>query len=218
MIKTIIKNSLMLVAPTWTETFRQTRWSVDRARQLRKDCDACSSLEQIVETVMAYPWFPSTQKKTEILSLLKELQRKQPKRACEIGAFGGGTLSLFSAVASPAARILSSDIDYKPSQLKVYPKLEARTGQKIHLLKSRFPRSTKRWIRLKLACPVRSLIFFSSMAIIPMMGLPLISICTPPWYALGGLSLFTISFQISRPVLESKRQTTSVKCQNFGVS
>ncbi len=135
MIKTIIKNSLMLVAPTWTETFRQSRWSVERARQLRKDCDACASLDQTVDTVMACPWFQPTQKKSEILSLLKMLEHQKPKRVCEIGASGGGTLSLFSAVAAPTARLLSVDIGFKPSQLKAYPTL-ARARQEITCLKA----------------------------------------------------------------------------------
>ncbi len=63
---------------------------------------------------MESTYFRPIQKKNEILQLLDRIQGINPRRLCEIGAAGGGTLSLLTHVANPNAELFSIDIGYSP--------------------------------------------------------------------------------------------------------
>src|SRR5437867_6558071 len=83
---------------------------VRRAKAFRRNCERLDGLESIIAAVLATGPFRASQKKTEILELLRMLEEIQPATLCEIGAKRGGTLLLFSQVAAPDARILSIDL------------------------------------------------------------------------------------------------------------
>jgi len=78
----------------------------------------CNSLEDYVNLAFSpskffpYPWISisPTQVKEEITELLKILARHKPQTILEIGTARGGTLFLFTRVASLDARIISIDL------------------------------------------------------------------------------------------------------------
>jgi len=135
MLKRIIKKSAHTIAPKWAAECEQRLDLSRNAKRLRTQCNQMTSLEEVVTTVMNCSYFRPIQKNTEILRLLITLARIQPRYICEIGAAGGGSLFLFSQVASPDARILSIDMNYVSSQLRTYPHL-ARNSQQITCLRA----------------------------------------------------------------------------------
>jgi len=78
----------------------------------------CNSLEDYVNLAFSpskffpYPWISisPTQVKEEITELLKILAKHKPQTILEIGTANGGTLFLFTMVASSDARIISIDL------------------------------------------------------------------------------------------------------------
>lgn len=118
MLKEMIKKGAYAIAPRLATKIDNRLWMSNQVRQLRQRCADSQRLEDVVDLVLESPWFSADQKRTEILDLLKCLQREPPRRVCEIGARHGGTLVLFAQVASPDARILSMDINYTPLQIR----------------------------------------------------------------------------------------------------
>jgi cephalosporin hydroxylase len=115
-----------------------TARALDRRREgkawlLRKRLDRAGTLEKKVDLAIRSTHFQANQKRTEILELLRLVQRIAPARLCEIGTAQGGTLALFSQVAAPNATILSIDINYRPEQIAANRHLVGR-GQALFCL------------------------------------------------------------------------------------
>jgi predicted O-methyltransferase YrrM len=80
--------------------------------------------------------------KSEILELLKLLEKKKPKVILEIGTAGGGTLFLLSQIAHPEAVLVSVDLP-GPFFGESYPEWKGqiyryclKQGQKLYLIKA----------------------------------------------------------------------------------
>jgi predicted O-methyltransferase YrrM len=73
------------------------------------------------------------QNRTEILDLLRRLEREPPGVLCELGSAGGGTLFLLSRVARPDARLLSIDLKNGPERARRF-ELLVRSGQRLTCL------------------------------------------------------------------------------------
>jgi predicted O-methyltransferase YrrM len=131
--------------------WRRTRKLSARVKAFRTRLDSLESLDMIVDEVLQSGQFQATQKRTEIVKLLEQLQRLQPRYLCEIGAWRGGTLILFGQVAAPNARILSIDLNYTPDRVRAF-RYFARPGQRVTCLRadSHSPVTVnyiKRWLR-----------------------------------------------------------------------
>jgi predicted O-methyltransferase YrrM len=135
MLKQLLLGTASLVAPRFTARTQQMRWHIQHARDLRDQCRRSATLEQMVDLVLRSELFPSLQKRAEVLGLLRLLQEHPPRCLCEIGAFGGGTLMLFCAVAAPKARILSIDLAFSDKQMRILPQF-ASHGQRLTCLKA----------------------------------------------------------------------------------
>lgn len=107
-----------------------------QAKELRNTGLRTDSVEELVELAVfdGHPrihQFWSNQKRSEISALLKRLNALNPVYLCEIGAFNGGTLFLFSQIAAPNATLISLDVNYPIYKKRVLKKF-ARHGQHIH--------------------------------------------------------------------------------------
>jgi cephalosporin hydroxylase len=71
-------------------------------------------LEGLYEFVHGFNYrgitIPSWQKKTEIVGLLRLLERSRPRKVVEIGTAAGGTLFMLTQVAAPDATVVSVDL------------------------------------------------------------------------------------------------------------
>lgn len=115
--------------------WRQTRKLSVRVKAFRTKLDNLGSLDVIIDEVLRSGQFQATQKRTEIMELLKHIQSLQPKYLCEIGAWRGGTLIFFCQVAAPNARILSIDLNYAPDRVRAFRHF-ARLRQRITCLRA----------------------------------------------------------------------------------
>jgi cephalosporin hydroxylase len=96
---------------------------ITEAKRLREALRKAGTIEQMVDILHRSTVIRSDQIPIEIAGLLRMVQKRQPSYLCEIGAAGGGTLALFSAVAHPRARILSIDIHYPEEKRAAYANL-----------------------------------------------------------------------------------------------
>lgn len=118
---------------TWLYREKQIRGISNNAAELRARVENTERIADLVdnpELLRAGPFW-SNQKRAEIIHLLDLLKERQPQYLCEIGAFKGGTLFLFSQIAASNARILSIDIDYPEKKKRPFRRF-ARPGQHIH--------------------------------------------------------------------------------------
>jgi predicted O-methyltransferase YrrM len=129
----VLRKAVDRVSPDWVMGWRRRRWLLREAAQLRRLRDEGAGLERVVDAVLASPAFKPEQKRSEILGLLRLLERTPPRRVLEIGGRRGGTLVLFTAVASRDARLLSLDLAYDPLQVDVNGRLGA-AGQDVRAL------------------------------------------------------------------------------------
>lgn len=83
-------------------------------RALQAERQRIDSLDQLVDFVKGFNYrgihIMSWQRKTEILGLLRLLERSRPQRVVEIGTASGGTLFMLTQVAAPDATIVSVDL------------------------------------------------------------------------------------------------------------
>lgn len=70
------------------------------------------------------------QRREELLELLEQVRRLEPRRVCEIGTAAGGTLYFLTRVAAPSALLVSIDIATPPHTRFARGKL-ARADQRI---------------------------------------------------------------------------------------
>src|SRR4051812_20218907 len=99
LLKRWTKRAAYRVAPSWTEEMDQRWWLISQAKAVRRDFERGRPLEDCVDGMLTHSCFVANQKRTELLGLLRMVQALQPRRICEIGSAGGGTLSLFTLVA-----------------------------------------------------------------------------------------------------------------------
>jgi predicted O-methyltransferase YrrM len=86
-------------------------------RSLKRDFKAmceqysrCASLEEQVGLIRAHKVFRAVQQHSEIVSLLRLLDKNPPRSVCEIGTASGGTLFLLTKVCRPDALLISVDL------------------------------------------------------------------------------------------------------------
>jgi cephalosporin hydroxylase len=96
---------------------RRMRQQIRNYRSLKRDfkamCDQwsrCGSLEEQVGLIRAHKVFRALQQRSEIVSLLRFLDRNPPRCVCEIGTALGGTLFLLTKVCRPDALLISVEL------------------------------------------------------------------------------------------------------------
>ena len=114
-------------------------YAIQRIKKINKNYD----LEELVEFTQTFFFglIATLQIKFELLELLKILKKKKPKYILEIGTAFGGTLFLFTRIASYDAKIISIDLPggnfgggYIKTRIKLYNSFSIN-NQKIHLIR-----------------------------------------------------------------------------------
>lgn len=126
-LKRLIKAIAPALAP-WIARKKQENILVAPAKQIRLSCDRCANLEAQIDLVLTPGLFKANQKKIEIQQLLNLIEKLRPRYLCEIGSDKGGTLLLFSRIATTNAKLISIDLNYPAALAKAVPKL-IRRGQ-----------------------------------------------------------------------------------------
>ncbi|MCH6575539.1 MAG: class I SAM-dependent methyltransferase [Bacteroidetes bacterium] len=114
--------------------------------ELKTKSSKCQTLEELVSLTFDFKFdyfnIKPLQNKDELITLLKILSQKKPKKILEIGTAGGGTLFLLSKIASENATIISIDLPGGPFGGELYPDWKIpifecfkEKSQKIHLLR-----------------------------------------------------------------------------------
>jgi predicted O-methyltransferase YrrM len=103
---------------------------LDQARALRDRSRDVREIDRLAELVFQYSGIAPNQHPGEIVELLARVRELRPRRLCEIGSAGGGTLFLFSSVAHPQARILSIDLNNDSARAERF-QLLVEPGQRL---------------------------------------------------------------------------------------
>ena len=93
---------------------------------MRKQADACRSIDEKVDLVRGHQIFGAIQQRSEISALLEILRQNPPKYICEIGTASGGTLFLLSRVCRPDALLLSVDLGLTFERCLVHARFAGR--------------------------------------------------------------------------------------------
>jgi predicted O-methyltransferase YrrM len=146
----MIQSTAYRLAPRVAARLEGGRWLRKQAALLSDQCARARSFEEQVEAVAACRYFRSTQKRKEIVGLMRLVQDLKPRRLCEIGASGGGTLLLLCQSTPTDARLLSIDLAYTNAQLHAYPAFARAQQQVTCLAADSHARSTletvERWL------------------------------------------------------------------------
>ena len=112
--------------------------------RLHRETEACrKDSRQLVRTTFHYAdgFFAPIQVEDEIVKLVDDVRKLEPKRVVEIGTSMGGTLYLWTRLAQADATIISADLPggkfgggYSPLRTPLYQSF-ARAQQKLHLLR-----------------------------------------------------------------------------------
>ena len=106
-----------MIAPTQLlPSLRSALRLKSEAITLRKALDSSAGFRDMISIAVKSRAFTANQKPLEILQLLELLAASPPRNICEIGSAKGGTLALFSSVASGEAKIISLDLNYSLSR------------------------------------------------------------------------------------------------------
>jgi cephalosporin hydroxylase len=97
---------------------------------MRKQADACRSLDEQVDLIRGHTIFGAIQQRSEISGLLEILRQNPPQYVCEIGTASGGTLFLLTRVCRPDALLLSVDLEMSFERSLVHARF-ARSKQRI---------------------------------------------------------------------------------------
>ena len=115
--KRLIKSAVHIALPTLAPQIDQYLWRVKQATRLSHSCPAGCSVEHAADAALASSEFRPTQKRSEIIELMRRLRDLRAKNVCEIGGFQGGTLFLFSRCVTDDGRLISIDCAYQRSQV-----------------------------------------------------------------------------------------------------
>ena len=112
---------------------RQMRQQIHNYRSLKRDLKAmceqysrCASLEEQVDFIRAHKVFRAIQQRSEIVSLLRLLEKNPPSSVCEIGTASGGTLFLLTTVCRPDAVLISVDLGLPLERSWIYSRFRTR--------------------------------------------------------------------------------------------
>jgi predicted O-methyltransferase YrrM len=131
-LKNIARSICYGIAPKQISDFQRYRYLASEAIKLNKKTAKLSSCHERFLAIQESP-FVTQQIETEFTNVMGKVEKMKPRCFLEIGAFKGGTLSLFAQVASPDCRFLSVDIAYRlPEQLAL--KKLALKNQKINCI------------------------------------------------------------------------------------
>ncbi len=119
-------------------------WTPSLIRRLKDESKGLDSVEKAVDFVLSFGYLGTTiaplQKREEIVNLLQLMASLKSETVLEIGTANGGTLFLFTRVASDDALLLSMDLPktpteggYPPRMVPVFESFATR-GQKIDLI------------------------------------------------------------------------------------
>ena len=121
-LKEIVKRIDLLITRGYIREWKRRISLAGRICSLKKDCSSYPDLNQAIDALKRSNAITLLQKKSETLNFLNATGNLNPKNICEIGGAQGGTLFLFCRIASPAARILSVDINYASHQAWAFQK------------------------------------------------------------------------------------------------
>ena len=144
----------ILHAEAWLKLGVPLKFSVSRLRSASSKCRSVESyvdltLNGLLTLPFLYANIQPSQVRDEIVPLLKMLEKSRPRYLLEIGTARGGTLFLFTKVASPNATVISVDLPggefgsgYSVTKIGYYKSFATR-NEKIHLLRedSHLPRT-----------------------------------------------------------------------------
>lgn len=126
--------------------FKQRRL-ISRAKMLRQRCELLTDIDDVVTEVLTFKEFSLIQKHIEFVSLIRIVEKMEPKTICDIGSLEGGTLRVFAHYAAPEARILSIDIGNSPMRMATFPHL-IRSGQELTVIdKSSYSMDTIAYVK-----------------------------------------------------------------------
>ncbi|NBX76272.1 MAG: class I SAM-dependent methyltransferase [Proteobacteria bacterium] len=138
------------IAPKQVSALQRYRYLKSEARKLNKKTGNLSTHQERFSAVQESP-FVTQQIESEFIQVMEKVKSMNPRCVVEIGAFKGGTLSLFAQMSSPDCRFLSVDIAYRlPEQLAL--KQLALKNQKINCISgdssaSQTIQKVKQWLR-----------------------------------------------------------------------
>lgn len=128
-IKTISRRIVYGIAPKTISSIQRLRYLRSEAIKLRTVSQYEFSLTERFRRIQQTP-FATQQIETEFVQLMEKVCKCEPKVLVEIGAFQGGTLSLFTEIAPKDCNFLSVDIAYGFPQRLAFKKL-AKGNQRV---------------------------------------------------------------------------------------
>jgi len=129
-----LKNILRWAVPLKARQFRVEAPRLWRAAgELRAAADEGLTAEALVDMVLNGGPIRATQKRGEILGLMRRVTSLESRRVCEIGGAAGGTLFLLSRACPAGTRVLSVDLLYSLAQRLAYHRIGG-PGQRITCL------------------------------------------------------------------------------------
>jgi predicted O-methyltransferase YrrM len=134
MFKETLRSAAYAVAPGFVVDRYVHHKMIAQARRLAELRDASSEADALFEPLWTSPFFRPLQKKSEMLGLLRLIQRRRPSAICEVGAAGCGTTFLLTQAATSAATIIAIDLDFTFSR-EMALKSFALPGQKLICLR-----------------------------------------------------------------------------------
>jgi len=143
LVKKTVRDILTKIANTWPVEYARVSMAIHK---LRKSLIRLHELDDIIDFEFSFRYLgisiKPTQVKWEIEGFLRLLHKRRLETVLEIGTENGGTLFLFSHIASPNAMLLSIDLPEGPFG-GGYPKWKmplyksfATEKQKIHLIRA----------------------------------------------------------------------------------
>ena len=114
-----VRRLIYRVAPSKMTAFQRYRYLSTEAKKISSQWQIDSSHRDRFDVIQKTS-FATQQIAEEFTALMERVKLLEPKQILEIGAFQGGTLSLFSQVAPSDCRILSVDIAYQTQHCLAY--------------------------------------------------------------------------------------------------
>ena len=132
-----------IISP-FTRTYRYARAQFTLGDLKKRTAEMVSQPQQLVSETFAFceGFLSPVQMEEEIERLAMDVRELRPRRVLEIGTAKGGTLYLWTCLATPDATIVSVDLPagkygggYSPQRAAIYKRF-ALPQQKVHLLRA----------------------------------------------------------------------------------